>query len=527
MLTVEEPDRSEYGDFQTNANLAERVCSVLENKGLKPEIVIEPTFGKGSFVLAALMAFKEVRQIIGVEIYKPYVWQTKFSILRFYLQNPEALKPRIRLFHQNVFDVNFEKLAERDGELLVLGNPPWVTNAGLSALNSNNLPRKSNFKQQSGIDAITGKGNFDIGEYISLMLLRSFHQTRGHIAFLVKNTVVKNLLFEQDKNKFRLSGMEKHHIAAQKEFGAAVEASLFFAEFGKGVELTCRELDFYTQQPVNQFGWVQGKFVSNMDAYCENARFDGVCPFEWRQGVKHDCSKIMELERLPDGHFLNGRGEPVELEENLVYGLLKSSDLKHSVLRQSRKFTVVTQRKVGQDTKYIQQQFPKTWDYLHSNRADFDSRKSSIYRDKPSFSIFGIGDYSFAPYKVAISGLYKNARFSLVLPENDKPLFLDDTCYFIGFEKYSDGAFAFALLNSNRVQDFLRSLVFWDSKRPVTKDLLMRIDLKNVVKEFDFQLILQEMERFSNIDLRLLSFESWEAFQIKLAPHKSAQLEFF
>jgi len=38
-------------------------------------------------------------------------------------------------------------------------NPPWVTNSQLSALNSNNLPAKSNFKQAKGIDAITGKQN--------------------------------------------------------------------------------------------------------------------------------------------------------------------------------------------------------------------------------------------------------------------------------------------------------------------------------------------------------------------------------
>ena len=50
------------------------------------------------------------------------------------------------------------------------------------------------------------------------------------------------------------------------------------------------------------------------------------------------------------------------------------------------------------------------------------------------FSIFGIGDYSFAKYKVTISGMYKRTTFSLVLPENDKPLMLDDTCYFIGFD---------------------------------------------------------------------------------------------
>ena len=32
-----------------------------------------------------------------------------------------------------------------------------------------------------------------------------------------------------------------------------------------------------------------------------------------------------------------------------------------------------------------------------------DNRKSSIYNKRPRFSIFGIGDYSFSKWKVAIS----------------------------------------------------------------------------------------------------------------------------
>ena len=32
---------------------------------------------------------------------------------------------------------------------------------------------------------------------------------------------------------------------------------------------------------------------------------------------------------------------------------------------------------------------------MSANKEYFDKRKSSIYRDKPDFSIFGVGDYSF------------------------------------------------------------------------------------------------------------------------------------
>lgn len=64
----------------------------------------------------------------------------------------------------------------------------------------------------------------------------------------------------------------------------------------------------------------------------------------------------------------------------------------------------------------------------------FEGRKLVNYKNKPLFSIFRIGDDAFAPYKVAILGLYKTSRFALVLPYQAKPMMLDDTCYFLGCE---------------------------------------------------------------------------------------------
>jgi len=56
------------------------------------------------------------------------------------------------------------------------------------------------------------------------------------------------------------------------------------------------------------------------------------------------------------------------------------------------------------------------------------------------FSIFDIGNYSFKPYKVAVSGLYKQTKFSLVEP-NGTVLVLDDTCYFIGFDTLREAGY--------------------------------------------------------------------------------------
>lgn len=486
---VQETDRAAYGDFQTNPDLAKRVVGFVKRRGVSPGLLLEPTFGKGNFILAALNALPSIQHVIGVEIYKPYVWAAKFGILQYFLEDENRKPPRIQLFHQDVFDFDFQQTSrEVSGQnVLILGNPPWVTNAQLGAMSVDNLPQKSNFKNLSGLDAMTGKGNFDIGEYITLALLKAFQNSPGSLAFLVKNTVVKNLIFDQRNQPLHIGNLGQYVIDAKKEFGASVEASLLLCDLNHAPEDQCKRAYLEDMGKIEiRYGWSNGKFVSDLEKYQHARDIDGSCPFEWRQGLKHDCAAVMELVRV-NGHFSSTTNAEVQLENDLVYGLLKSSELKGGCVATARKYTIVTQRRVGQDTSYIREMYPKTYRYLHAHWDQFANRKSSIYRGKPPFSIFGIGDYAFLPYKVAISGLYKSPAFTLVLPENGKPLMLDDTCYFLGFEQYSEATIVFALLNTSLVTDLLNAITFADAKRMFTKEVLQRIDLGIVAQSVTIQ----------------------------------------
>ncbi len=509
-------DRRAYGDFQTNQELANRVVKYIAEKEAKPQFVLEPTCGKGSFVIASLQQFKNLIKLVGIEVYLPYVWETKFKILSFYLQNEAISKPAIEILHANIFSFSFQQLATqtKDWQTLVIGNPPWVTNAELGAMDSKNLPKKSNFKKHNGIDAITGKGNFDIGEYISLLLLNAFHKHNGQFAFLIKNTVVKNLLYEQKSNSFHIEGIEKLNIDSKKEFEVSVDACLFLCQLNQNPAFICQEMDLYNLQKLNTFGWYKDKFVYSIADYKAASEIDGISQFVWRQGIKHDCTKIMEMERC-NGHYINKLKQEVKLEKDLIYGLLKSSDLKNKEQTSYRKITIVTQKKIGQDTQYIQRNFPLTYAYLKENKAHFDKRKSIIYKGKPPFSIFGVGDYSFAPYKVAISGMYKTTHFTLVLPDDDKPIMLDDTCYFIGFEDLVNARIAHFLLNSPFVQQFLKSIIFSDSKRAITKQVLMRIDFQKLYNLFSFNEV-----RFS---LENIEEGEWKKFERLMGTELSSQ----
>jgi hypothetical protein len=526
---VNEPDRAEYGDFQTNDDLAAKVASLLKHEFPNPKVIIEPTCGKGNFIVASLKTFDTIENVLGVEIYKPYVWETKFNILQFFINNPKAKRPEIIILHYNVFDFDFSQIAQQHlaDEILIIGNPPWVTNSKLGILESSNLPAKSNFKKHNGFDAITGKGNFDIAEYITLMMLDAFQYSNGHIAFLVKNSVIKNVVFDQRQRQYKISDLQKHSIDSKKEFNVSVEASLLICKLNTISEYCCKEFDFYNSSSFrNKFGWVNNKFVSDLEHYGHTKDIDGVCPFEWRQGVKHDCAIIMELEKI-NGHFINGLNEEINLEHGLIYGFLKSSDLKNTVIKSTRKYTIITQKKIGQETSYIQYAYPETYRYLKEHLSLFAARKSSIYKDKPLFSIFGIGDYSFKPFKVAISGLYKSFHFTLVLPQEDRPVMLDDTCYFIGFEKIEFAVYAIILLNSKTTMEFLQSITFSDAKRTFTKEILMRINLFKLASIISKQEIEQQLEYLNDKYSLLLNLDIWDEFIKEMTPDIKRQFVLF
>ena len=304
-------DKAEYGDFQTPLALARQTCLWLKAKGFAPDVLVEPTFGHGHFIIAALETFPSLKFVYGVEIHEPYYRETQKILAE--LQIPS--KPNIHLYHDDVFRFSFSDVAKqhKNSSILVLGNPPWVTNSLLGSKNSDNVPQKSNFKNVRGIDAITGKGNFDLGESVTLAMLKAFADSKGCLAFLVKNSVVKNIVHSQQKLKFSIAHLQYVSIDTKKEFNASVAAGLFFADFHQQPEYECFMSSSFGSLEKSRFGWYRGKFVSNIEKYSQSNFFDGCSPTVWRQGIKHDCSSVMELTSL-DGMYKNGLGETVDIE---------------------------------------------------------------------------------------------------------------------------------------------------------------------------------------------------------------------
>jgi hypothetical protein len=272
-----------------------------------------------------------------------------------------------------------------------------------------------------------------------------------------------------------------HRIDARQHFGVAVEACLLVAHVAHQEPAGASEAAVYqslsARRRSGNIGLAGRELIADVGAYRKLRHLEGRCPGQWRSGLKHDCADVMELRAAGDGSWRNKQGALADLEPEHVFPLIKCSDLAHGRTVPARA-VVIPQRRVGDDTAALQTTAPRTWRYLSSHEGRFAARRSSIYRGRPLFAVFGIGDYSFAPWKVAVSGLHRSARFVVVGPHDGKPVLFDDTCYFLPFDTEVAARSTAAILDSKPCRSLLASLMFGDAKRPVTVELLQRLDLR-------------------------------------------------
>lgn len=478
--------KREYGDYQTPVEFAEKVCVYLKDfRHIEPSAIVEPTCGVGGFLKSSLLF--NASEYYGIEINPEYC-----DICRNEIQDN-----RVKIINSDFFAFSSKALIQDKRQILVIGNPPWVTNSTLSALGSDNLPLKANFKGLKGIDAITGASNFDICEYIILQLINEYRNTNTVISMLCKTSVARNVFKELKRNYINFLSCDMLEFDAAKVFGINASACVLVIQLSEKEVSSdvCNVYDFEKPETVkSQFGYADGQFYNNLDAETEN--FDGHCCFEWRQGVKHDCSKVMEL-TMRNGMLQNGQKEIVQIEDDIVFPLIKSSMFKAPIIHSFSKYVIVTQKKAREETGHLEKELPKTWEYLCDNIELFKNRKSSIYRGAPLFSMFGVGDYSYSRFKVGVSGFYKQPLFSVLYSDDEKPVMTDDTSYFICFDSYDMAYVAMLLLNSEKVQGFLTSIAFLDAKRPYTKKVLERVDFSKIVESLTIEELAETEQKLN------------------------------
>ncbi len=481
--------RRDLGDFQTPPELVDAVLETLGPIGERWPRVLEPTCGRGHFLAGLLAHRSPPREVRAFEIQPAHcrlaeglvgsmadrgtlVSITCADLFGIDLRHDLRLARGWSLAGRRQSAVDHQRRAGRPGRA--------------------QQPPRSNVKGLTGLEARTGSSNFDVAEAIWLKLARELAAEGPTIAILCKCSVARSILQFAHRAGLPLRDASIRRIDAARWFGAAVNACLFRVTLGAG-ETAPSPLEqipiFHTldaAEPAAMLGFARGRLVADMEAYRRVGFVDGSCPGAWRQGLKHDAAAVMELTVEPGtGRLHNGSGEEVEVESAFVYPLIKGTDLRRPPVERPSRAVIVTQERIGDDTERLATSAPRLWAYLRGHIDRFERRRSSIYRGRPPFAIFGIGPYSFAPFKVVVSGLHKVPAFRAVGPRDGRPVMVDDTCYFLPCSSATETAVLAALCNEPSALEFLASATFLDAKRPITKALLQRLDLRAVLERAD------------------------------------------
>ncbi|WGV25296.1 class I SAM-dependent methyltransferase [Halotia branconii] len=483
MIQVTPKLKTEYGDFQTPLELAEKICHKLLELGVSPDMIVEPTCGIGNFIQAAAYSFPSASKIIGLEINQDYIQEI---VNNHQLLNDE----RIQVQQGNFFEFDWSSLRDEfSGKILVLGNFPWVTNSQQGVISGNNLPQKTNFQNHKGLDAVTGKSNFDISEWMLIHSIQCLQKHEAYLAMLCKTSVARKILNYLYSQSLNLAYCATYKIDAKKYFNATVDACLLFCKFDSTSQnYFCNVFDSLNSDTYYRIGYRNNTQIRDVMSFdrlqdLHNPKMG----LKWRSGIKHDCSSVMELCKVNDT-FINGLGEVVDIEETYLFPLVKGSDIANNRTKSVKRYVLVTQSYIGEKTEEIRDLAPRTWKYLETHSKYLDNRKSKIYQNSFRFSIFGVGSYTFAPWKIAICGLYKKLDFRLVGKMDDKVIVFDDTVYFLSFDDERIASQTFALLTSAPAIEFYSSLIFWDEKRPIKSSILNSLNLSALAKRLSIKL---------------------------------------
>ncbi len=222
--------------------------------------------------------------------------------------------------------------------------------------------RRPNFQGHRGLDALTGRGNFDIFEWMILRTLEWIEGREASLALLCKVAVVRRVLRRVWGYGHRLRNAEIHRIDAVKHFGASVDACLFTISGSprRGASECAVYDSLDAAVPSSRFGLPDGELVADPRLYDRWRHLIGLQRCRWRSGVKHDCSKVMELRRCGPDSYVNGFREEVQLEPRFLFPMLKSSEVANGAVVEPTRWMLVTQATIGEGTNRIKSEAPRT-----------------------------------------------------------------------------------------------------------------------------------------------------------------------
>ncbi len=398
----------------------------------------------------------------------------------------------------------------------VVGNPPWINWESLpQGYREQSAPlwHEYGLFVHSGMDTILGKGKKDISTLMAYVVTDRFLKQGGKLGFVITQSVWKTAGAGQGFRRFRLGKdgpflrvLHVDDLSSLQVFeGASTRTSVFVWQKGQPTrypvpytywkkvkrgrldyDATLEEVLEQTKRlnfraaPVDESDPTSAWLTARPKALQAVRKVLGTSDYQARAGACTWANSIYWLEILaerPDGlvvvrNVIEGakrkvEAATVELEPDLLYPLLRGRDVQRWLAKPSLHILMMQDPKTrrGIDERIVQQRWPKTWAYLKRfekplrERSGFKryftrkDKRGQIVETGPFYSMFNVGDYTFAPWKVVWTRVGNDVTGAVVSTHKvagwEKPVVPAETAVLVAFDSPVEAHYFCAMLNSS------------------------------------------------------------------------------
>jgi SAM-dependent methyltransferase len=200
---------------------------------------------------------------------------------------------------------------------------------------------------------------------------------------------------------------------------------------------------------------------SEYKAY-EGVNTGGANGVYWVEVVDKRDDGLIIISNITEGTKKEVEQVQAAVEPDLLYPLLRGRDVKRWHAEPSAYIIMVQDpiKRRGIDESLMKTKYPKTYLYLKrfekvlKDRAAFKryfTRKDKygkIYETGPFYSMFDVGDYTFAPYKVVWPNIASKISSSVISDINGLPIIPQHIVTLVPCESYEEAHYICALMNS-------------------------------------------------------------------------------
>lgn len=395
----------------------------------------------------------------------------------------------------------------------VAGNPPWVNWESLPddyRQETKVLWVHHGLFPHSGMDTILGKGKKDISMLMTYVAMDNYLKDDGRLGFVITQSVFKTAGAGQGFRRFRIGSgtpvavVAVDDMASLKPFeGASNRTAIVVLERGRVTkyplrsyslwykpgggsvisedvtleEVTKEKIATYRQfaaEPVDEVDstspWITGRQralkavkkvmgTSNYRAY-EGVNTGGANGVYWLEIVGQRPDGLVVVSNLTEGAKREVENVQTVIEPDLLYPLLRGRDVQRWQAQPSAYILMIQdpEKRTGIPEDVMSVRYPKTYAYLkHFEDVLWQRKSQSVRRLMESgafYSIFAVGDYTFAPYKVVWREVATrlDAAVTETLPDShvgSKCVMPDHTLIIVACELSEEAHCLCALLNSS------------------------------------------------------------------------------